>query len=267
MRRSLCFTVDVDRDVNIPIKGMNKAGSMDRGSGKTPRYDSSAEGLRILTELLDEMGVKATYFAEGRTLMNIGAQALFGREVGIHGLDHEDMTGTFPSGGKEDVLIQSRDIVEDMLGVRPRCSRMPYMKMSDEVPGILSRLGIIYDSSEYKPLARSMMPYDLDGITEIPVPTGTDNKGKKIVGYLWPMHEGKRKPSEYVGMTSTMEEGIFVLATHSWHITESIDGGRMSNETAKSNLDNVRQVIGGILDLGFKAETLPGAAQRFACAH
>lgn len=105
MRRSLCFTVDVDRDVNIPIKGMNKAGSMDRGSGKTPRYDSSAEGLRILTELLDEMGVKATYFAEGRTLMNIGAQALFGREVGIHGLDHEDMTGTFPSGGRRTYLF------------------------------------------------------------------------------------------------------------------------------------------------------------------
>lgn len=266
MKRSLCFTVDVDRDVNIPVKGMSQAGSMDRGAGENPRYGSSAEGLRILTDLLDEMGVRATYFAEGRTLMNIGAQALVGREVGIHGLDHEDMTGTFPPGGREDILMQSRDIVEDMLGVSPRCSRMPYMKMSSEVPGILSKLGIEYDSSEYRPIGKRMMPYNLGGITEIPVPTGTDSQGNRIAGYLWPMHEGKRKPSEYAEMADIIEEGIFVLATHSWHMAECIDGGCMSKETTGSNLDNVRQAIGGILDCGFKAETLPEAAQRFTCA-
>lgn len=262
--RSFCLTVDVDRDVNIPVPGMIQAGSVNRGSGTSPRYSSSAEGLKILTEMLDEMGVKATYFAEGRTLINIGAQSLIGREVGIHGFDHEDLTGTFSPGGKKDILVKACGTIEDILGVSPRCSRMPYMKMSSEVPSILRDLGIKYDSSKYQTLEKQMIPYELDGIIEVPVPLGADNRGKKIAGYLWPMHEGKRIPSEYVDMASSIENGIFVLATHSWHMSEFIEGGRMSKEDVESNKKNVRQVISQILDNGFKAETIPEAVGNFS---
>lgn len=262
--RSFCLTVDVDRDVNIPVPGMSQAGSIDRGSGTSPRYSSSAQGLRVLTDMLDEMGVKATYFAEGRTLINIGVQSLIGREVGIHGFDHEDLTGTFPPGGKKDILIKASENIEDLLGVRPRCSRMPYMKMSSEVPGILRDIGIKYDSSEYRPLEKTMVPYDLNGIIEVPVPVGTDKNGRRIVGYLWPMHEGKRIPSDYVEMTSGLEKGIFVLATHSWHMAECVEGGCVSKEAAECNKENVRKVINQILDKGFKAETIPEAAENFS---
>jgi peptidoglycan/xylan/chitin deacetylase (PgdA/CDA1 family) len=262
--RSFCLTVDVDRDVNIPVPGMSQAGSIDRGFGTYPRYSSSAEGLRILTDMLDEMGVKATYFVEGRTLINIGAQSLTGREVGIHGFDHEDFTGTFPAHGKKDVLVKAFEIIEDLLGVRPRCSRMPYMKMSPEIPEILKNIGIKYDSSEYRSLEKQMMPYNINGIIEVPVPVGTDNKGKKIVGYLWPMHEGKRIPSDYVEMASEIENGIFVLATHSWHMAECVKGGCISKEVADVNKENVRQVINQILDNGFKTETIPEAADNFS---
>ncbi len=265
--RSFCLTVDVDRDVNIPLPGTCQAGSFDRGSGTSPRYSSSAKGIEILTDILDEMGVKATYFAEGRTLLNIGAQSLIGREVGIHGFDHEDLTADFPVGGKKEILTRSYDTIQDMLGVRPRCSRMPYMRMSPEVPKILRDIGIRYDSSEYMTIKEQMMPYELDEITEVPVPVGKDSKGRKIVGYLWPMHEGKRTPSDYVNMASGIEEGIFLLATHSWHMTERIEGGYLSEKAIESNKEDLRLVVGQILDYGFRAETIPEAAENFSRAN
>lgn len=264
---SFCLTVDVDRDVNIPIPGMSRAGSVDRGSGTSPRYSSSSKGLEILTNMLDEMGVKATYFAEARTLMNIGNQSLIGREVGIHGFDHEDLTEFFPPGGKKEILIRSCETLEDILGVRPRCSRMPYMKMSPEVPQILGEIGIKYDSSNYRTLEENMVPFDMEGLIEVPVPVGVDNKGKKIVGYLWPMHEGKRIPSDYVEMASIVKNGIFVLSTHSWHMTESIKNGQLSKENVERNMENLRQIISQILNDGFKAETIPEAVENFSRAN
>lgn len=261
--KSFCFTVDVDRDANIPVPGMGQAGSYNRGLGTAPRFKSSAEGIGTLTGLLDEMGVKATYFAEARTLSNIGAQHLAGREVGIHGFDHEDFTGTFPPGGKKEVLSKACETVEDLTGKRPRCSRMPYMKMSEEVPSVLEEIGINYDSSKYQLMEKEILPYNLGGVLELPVPVSRDVSDKKIVGYLWPMHEGKRPPEDYIEMASRLENGVFILATHSWHMSECIDGGSFSKHAAKKNTDNVREVIAGILDMGFAAETLPEAAKHY----
>ena len=266
MTRSLCLTVDVDRDVNIPIPGKLKAGSADRGTGTFPRYSSSAEGLKILTGLFDEMGIEATYFAEGRTLTEIGGELLTGRETGIHGMDHEDMTQDIPEEEKKRILDESYQTVKDTIGTDPVCSRMPYMKISPDIPPMLTELGIKYDSSEYRPLEERMVPYGMNGLTEVPVPTSTDGKGRKIVGYLWPMHEGKRKPSDYARMASKLNEGVFVLATHSWHMSESLEKGRMSDEEKASNTNNVRKTIELLLDDGYIFETIPDAIQRIARA-
>lgn len=262
MIKSLCFTVDVDRDVNISIPGRIEAGSMNRGHGTDPRYSSSAKGLKILNELLDEMGIKATYFAEGRTLKNIGGELLSGREVGIHGMDHEDFTQEFSNGEKERILKESYHTINDVLDIKPKCSRMPYMKTSSDIPDILKKIGIEYDSSEYRPLEECMRPYESNGLTEVPVPTSTDTHGKKIVGYLWPMHENKRKPSDYGEMASKMQKGIFVMATHSWHMVESIEGGIMSQSEIDANKENVRKVIELLLDDDYIFETIPEAIAR-----
>ncbi len=261
--RYFCFTVDVDRDANIPVPGEICAGSADRGKGISPRFEASATGLEILTELLDEIGVPATYFAEGRTLQNVGGRNLIGREVGIHGYEHEDFTGLFPPGGKRDAVTKVMDVAEDITGKRPRCSRMPYMKTSPEVLSILSEEGILYDSSVYAGLEKRMIPHREEGVTEIPVPVGKDKSGKKIYGYLWPMHEKKRPWEDYVDAASFMEEGIFVLATHSWHMTEFCGGGSMTEKYAAENLENVRKVLEGILDSGYEAKTIPEAAEIF----
>ena len=71
--RTLCFTVDLDRDVNEPIFGSVCAGSKDRGDGNSPRFVSAGKGTERLVDLFDDLGVKATFFAEARTLHRSGA--------------------------------------------------------------------------------------------------------------------------------------------------------------------------------------------------
>ena len=54
MTKVLCFTVDLDRDVNEPVYGSVAAGSKDFGDGNAPRFSSSGRGAELLVELLDE---------------------------------------------------------------------------------------------------------------------------------------------------------------------------------------------------------------------
>ena len=259
--KALCFTVDLDRDSNINVPGQTSAGSIDRGSGIEPRFDSSLQGLRILSELFDECGLKATFFAEGRTLENIGSgEYLEGHEVGVHGYDHEDLT-LLRADEKATVIQRSIDVVKDITGKYPKCFRAPYMRTDEETMKILSKAGIRYDSSQYAELGRRMFPTMNGNICEIPVPEGKDRDGNKIVSFLWPMHEGKRGPEDYIEMASFVEEGIFNIATHTWHIVESRSDGVMSGERAKRNIDNVRKLIISLMDMGFEPLTIPDAVK------
>jgi len=258
--RALCVTVDLDRDVNTMIPGRTAAGSIDRGNGNGPRFSSSEKGLTLLAELFDEMAIKATFFAEASTLRKTDANLMSGHEVGIHGVDHEDMTAIEGIDGKRAVLMEAADAVRDAAGKAPVCFRAPYMKADDLTMSILPEFGISIDSSSYTQMSRSIMPERLsNGVWEMPVPEGRDTNGKKISAYLWPMHESKRKPADYLDMASIMEEGVFVLATHTWHMVESRERGMMSAEEIRSNIGNVRSVLEGIMDLGMRSLTLAEA--------
>jgi len=61
--RAVAFTVDVDRDVNLACQG--DVCSISKGGG-APRFGSSARGLELVLQVLEEMGVKGTFFWEGR---------------------------------------------------------------------------------------------------------------------------------------------------------------------------------------------------------
>jgi len=94
-----------------------------------------------------------------------------------------------------------------------------------------------------------------------PISEGKDRDGNKIVSYLWPMHEEKRGPEDYIEMASFVEEGIFNIATHTWHIVESRADGEMSDERMKRNIDNVRKLIVSLTDLGYESLTIPDAVK------
>ncbi|MDR0508399.1 MAG: polysaccharide deacetylase family protein [Candidatus Methanoplasma sp.] len=255
--RALCVTVDLDRDVNIMVPGSVAAGSIDRGNGTDPRFSSSEKGLLLLVDLFDEIAVKATFFAEAATLRRIDAGMLSGYEVGVHGADHEDITAIEGADNKRAILERAVDTVKDAVGKAPECFRAPYMKTDEETLDILPELGIRIDSSRYVGMSRSLMPERLsNGVWEIPVPESRDAGGKKISAFLWPMHESKRRPEDYLEMASAMDEGAFVLATHTWHIVESRERGLMSPGEIESNIFNVRKVLEGIMDMGMTALTL-----------
>ncbi|AIZ57135.1 polysaccharide deacetylase [Candidatus Methanoplasma termitum] len=261
--RALCFTVDLDRDVNIQIEGGRAAGSIDRGSGTGPRFSSSLRGLSILVDLLDEIGMKATFFAEASTLRNVDAETLSGHEVGIHGMDHEDLTLIKGMDSKRRIIEDASAVIKDTVGTKPESFRAPYMRIDEETVGLLPEVGIKTDSSRYAAVSGSMMPKRIgSGLWEVPVPEGKDEHGKKITAYLWPMHESKREPEDYLRLASVMDEGAFVLSTHTWHMVESRERGMMSADEIGKNTDNLRKVLEETIDMGMRPLTMADVRKR-----
>jgi len=256
--RIACFTVDLDRDVNIPISPW-EAGSTDRGHGVAPRFKSTAKGSRMLSKLFTETGIDATFFAEARTLQEVSDDIL-DYEIAMHGLEHEDLS-MLDENDTEQIIFDASDIIWDIAGQRPEGFRAPYMKPNDEMYEILLDAGVTYDSSNYVDVSKTIRPYELNGLTEIPVPKDTDGNGKNIYGYLWAMHENKRSPQDYIDLASKMEDGVFVIATHSWHMVESVDDGMMDSARKKVNLENVRQVIEGLQKKGFEFTSMSHASR------
>mgnify|MGYP002410476282 CR=1 FL=1 len=261
--RTFCFTVDLDRDVNCEVPGQNAAGSLDRGAGNAPRFASTAKGLILLADLLDDLRIPATFFCEGRTLEELRdtAGSLTHFELGIHGYDHERLSGR-PPAEIAAILKRACEAVVDVAGRRPDCFRAPFMKPPRDLDRILPPLGIRCDSSSYA-AAAECIPSLLPGyIAEIPVTEGTDAAGKKIAGYLWPMHEGKRVPQDYADLAVQVpEKGAFVLADHTWHLVEGRAAGVLAADALKQNLDNTRQTLELVLDAGCSPRDLRTAAR------
>lgn len=263
--RALCVTIDFDRDVNRAVAGRREAVC---GTDMCHRCGSSAEGAAVLSEIMDDLNVRGTFFAEASTLELAGSSSVSGHEVALHGYDHEDFSGHvsgMPMEEEEirDVMERSVDKVKDLTGAVPKGFRAPYMKVYEPLMNTLQEYGIEYDSSEYSNIGRSVMPYRKWGITEIPVPKGKDASGRTIAAYLWPMHEGHRIPRDYIEMAAGIEEGVFVIATHTWHMVESIKKGIMDKVGREENSEHVRDVISAIIDMGYEPMTMEQAMETF----
>ncbi len=237
--RAVAFTVDVDRDVNEVCKGQTC--SVSHG-GNGARFDSSGRGLELIVEALRETGVKGTFFWEGRTAEVLAermdvAGMMSGHEVAVHGYDHEDLSG------QEDGVKMDRQRVKEILdhadlaldrtfGRIERGFRAPYQRTSVPLFEELADRGALYDSSEtVRMMDGKVGPYrNEQGVLEAPVCWSLDRRGKKIVSYLWPFHEGKRNISDYLDLVDGFEDGLLVIATHSWHLVENYCEGRLSED-------------------------------------
>ncbi len=251
--RRLYYTADIDRDVNVQVPGRVAAGSLDRGSGDAPRFSSSDAGLGAILDVLDGLGIKGTLFFEGRTSEVIDCSRAAGHAIGVHGYDHEELT-SLDADALERTIRRAVAAVTDNVG-RPTCSRAPYMTVDEGVIAAHRRVGIRRDSSTYTEVGGPSVPRLEGDVVEFPVPRSRDRSGRTIAAYLWPMHEGRRTPADYIDMAAGTE-GDMVIADHSWHMVEARASGVMDASGRRKAADDVREVLTGILDLGFRPGTL-----------
>jgi peptidoglycan-N-acetylglucosamine deacetylase len=267
--RLAAFTVDVDRDVNEPRPGQVEAGTR---NCPAPRFTSTATGLVLLVDLLNELGIRGTFFLEGETVERWPgersiSEVLEGHEIAAHGYAHEDLTGEStgiaPSPDWLDAIIgRSVAVIEDATGHRSAGFRAPYQHLDEQAARVLAGRGLLYDSTEFAEVTGGLRPYRLPGgLLEIPLAQGRDRRGKRLQSYLWPLHEGKRPVADYIHLLSQYEEGMLVLADHTWHVPESLNGLRTSQQVIEE-VDRTRRVLQGALDQGIVFMTLEEYVRR-----
>jgi polysaccharide deacetylase family protein (PEP-CTERM system associated) len=113
-----------------------------------------AQTLRVL-DLLDELGVQATFFMLGMTLVHHRELArevvARGHEPACHGYAHERVHGQSRDEFHSDVE-RCAELVEDVCGRRPVAYRAPAFSINRDTPwayDVLAELGFRCDSSQH----------------------------------------------------------------------------------------------------------------------
>jgi peptidoglycan/xylan/chitin deacetylase (PgdA/CDA1 family) len=250
--RAVAFTVDMDRDVNLACQG--DICSISNG-GMHPRFDSSARGLKLIANLLEEMGVKGTFFWEGRTAEVLSDKMdlndlMRRHEVALHGYDHEDFAGKetgilLDRESTGAILDKGTEALDRVFGEAARGFRAPYQRVTDILLDELRARNFLYDSSDTVELVDGKVrPYrNKNGLPEIPIIWSRDGRGKKIVSYLWPYHEGKRPIADYLDLFDGFQDGLLVIATHSWHPVESYCSGLRTKEDVNREISELRTLL------------------------
>jgi peptidoglycan/xylan/chitin deacetylase (PgdA/CDA1 family) len=266
--RRVAITVDVDRDVNLACKGKRAAVSSSVEGSDEPRFSSSRRGLELIVTTLNELDVKGTFFMEATTALEIArsvniSELLKGHEVACHAYDHEDLTGidTEVRMGREeidDVLERSQGVLTSLFGKGRRGFRAPYLHSSEDLMDSLQEHDFLYDSSIVQEMHDgAIRPYVTgNGLLEVPIASSRDERGKKIVGYLWPLHEGKRPIVDYVKMVDGFSDGLLVLSTHSWHLVENFCNGQQCDLDVQKGLDDLKVLLRHAQDSGAELITI-----------
>ncbi len=118
------------------------------------RYPSRlANGLSVVEELLDEAGVRATFFVLGwvaeRHAPLIRRLSEAGHEIACHGWDHRRVFGLSREAFRAD-LRRARRTIEEVTGARVRGYRAPSFSLDRRTPwahAILEEEGFAYSSS------------------------------------------------------------------------------------------------------------------------
>jgi peptidoglycan/xylan/chitin deacetylase (PgdA/CDA1 family) len=266
--RCAAMTVDVDRDVNLAEKGTIGGVSRERDGSDSPRFRSAAKGLRMIVSILKDLGIHGTFFIEAETAREISKTTdlrslLRSHEIAAHGIVHEDLTGAdscvrLTTKQIEEIIVGSANSLKEIFRRRPVGFRAPYLHIDDSVLRLLAQEGYIYDSSIVRRQDRGeVYPYRVFGpLIEAPIYSGSDKEGKKLVSYLWSLHERERNIGDYEYMVSRFSAGLLVLATHSWHMVESYNDGLLSEKKVSDNMKWVRTIIQGAIDRGIEFMTI-----------
>jgi polysaccharide deacetylase family protein (PEP-CTERM system associated) len=158
--------------------------------------DAFPQHVSTLLDLLDELGVGATFFVAGITADGHPAAleevAARGHELGCHGYEHRRAYRQTPDEFRRDVA-HAVEVVDRICGVRPVGYRAPWFSITQDslwAHDILRELGFKYDSSLYDSprIPRRIQPIperpyrigdEADPLWEFPIATW--RKGKIVL--------------------------------------------------------------------------------------
>ena len=167
MRSAFLFSVDVDAEA--PWLWSHREGGLpDRLGALEQRRFGPREGLWRLTDMLEGFGVKGSFYVPS-VVAELHPEILprlhaMGHEIGLHGHLHELVAET-SQDAFERALDRSLEVFHAQTGVVPTGFRSPAWEMTGAMIAALKTRGIRYDSS----LMGHDHPYEIDGMTEIPV--------------------------------------------------------------------------------------------------
>jgi peptidoglycan/xylan/chitin deacetylase (PgdA/CDA1 family) len=138
--------------VSVTFDNLGEAADLERGlwpeSEPLGRHFSAKRTLPRILSVLEELGLRATFFVEGlnaelypEVLLEI---ANSGHELGYHGWRHEYWFDLSPS--KEARLLERGVHKMHELGVRPRAFRPPGGRLTPSSPELLENLGFTHCS-------------------------------------------------------------------------------------------------------------------------
>lgn len=162
----LFLSFDFDAESAEVLRGRDPV-ELSRG-----RFGARKAIYKIL-DLLDEYGVKTTFFVPGWVAENYPGQvaeiARRGHEVAGHGYLHERFDKFESRKEEEDVFSKMEKAIVETVGVKPSGYRAPYWKWSSFTLDILVSRGYVYDSSLMDDDEPYVIEHGGSRIVELPV--------------------------------------------------------------------------------------------------
>lgn len=213
--------ISVDVDAHVPYMWAHRDGVPDRLGTLEIRRFGPRTGLYRLLDLFARYGVKASFYVPALTAEAnpeiLPALLEAGHEIGLHGYFHEivsEVTDTEFTGALE----ASVALFEKQTGRIPVGFRSPAWEMTPHMLREVRRLGLAYDSS----LSGFDHPYEIDGVTEIPVQWATDDaiffKFEGGGRDKWPYQSGRAVLQDWLAEWHAIHRfgGLFTLTVHDW---------------------------------------------------
>jgi len=217
---TVLLTFDFDAESLWEANGLDTPSFLSRGS-----YGANV-GIRRLMRLLDDFGIKATFFVPGVTVSRypeiIQELSTKGHELGHHGYTHHSPT-RLELDEEIAALEKGMEALDKAAGVRPLGYRSPSWDLSHHSLRLLAEYGFLYDSSlmgddfHLYPLEVDSVQ---DALVEVPVSWDLDDAPHFMFSFRPEYRAGLSAPSKVFEIWSSEfdgayeAEGIFTLTLH-----------------------------------------------------
>ncbi len=178
-------------------------------------------GLYRLLDLFARYKIRGSFYVPGHVAETnpeiLPALLEGGHEIGLHGYFHE-IVSEVSDAEFTGALEASLDLFVKQTGQRPVGFRSPAWELTPHMLREIKRLGLSYDSS----LSGFDHPYEIDGVTELPVQWLVDDaivfKFEGGGRDKWPFQPGRGVLDDWLREWRMLHRfgGLFTLTVHDW---------------------------------------------------